>query len=291
MPNTILLSADFSPDDRSGAPRVSDLTRVTFNYSDVSQAAFESATLVGSHFTGCIMDQTDFSNALLGGSTDVPGADLSYTYVTNANFRGANLYGVSFDSATVFGGDSQMNDTLTMEQVRFTNAYVAEIDFTGAIMKGAQCNGACLVMANLSGVDFSASKNGSLSASLINACLQGAIFSSTTNFADADLANAALDFAQGEIEVAHCSSLGAPEPPSPLRYSAEPALQESTMSAGTTCPNGNTLAANQQAGISFDEMLAASSPPTSWSPSSCLPSSAQMQADGIEPLVRTRSSS
>jgi uncharacterized protein YjbI with pentapeptide repeats/RimJ/RimL family protein N-acetyltransferase len=269
-----------------------DFTGADFSKSDFSYAYLVEATLIKSVFDGAIFQGVDFTSAQLGGLDKTAAADMSFTYMPNVIFSKANLFGVSFAFATVFGAATQMSDAATMEQADFSNAYLEGIDLTAAALQGAKFNNACLVGANLTKAQLSPTLQGSITSSLIGACLQGVTFTQS-DLTNADLSNATVAASQGTINVRYCHPLvGGPFPPppdyEPLNYSATQGLDLITMSAETVCPNELTVAANQMQGNSLQQMLTTPIPKQVWLPVSC--SSSQSEEAAEEPNAPPNSS-
>ncbi|MCU1266499.1 MAG: N-acetyltransferase [Acidobacteria bacterium] len=271
------LHADFTKADFTGAD---------FSKSDFSYAYLIEATLIQSVFVGAIFQGVDFTSAQLGGLDKTAAATLSYTYMPNVIFSKANLFGVSFAFATVFGAATQMSDAATIEQADFSNAYLEGIDLTAAALQGAKFNNACLVGANLTKAQLSPTLQGSITSSLIGACLQGVNFTQS-DLTNADLSNATVAFSQGTINVRYCDPLvNGPFPPppdyEPLNYSATQGLDLTTMSAKTVCPNELTVAANQAQGNSLQQMLTTANPKQEWVPVGCSSSKSEETVDELD---------
>jgi uncharacterized protein YjbI with pentapeptide repeats/RimJ/RimL family protein N-acetyltransferase len=250
-----------------------DFTGADFSRSDFSYAKLIEATLIQSVFEGAIFQGVDFTSAQLGGLEKTAAADMSFTFMPNVNFSKANLFGVSFAFATVFGALTNMSDAATIEQADFSNAYLEGINLTAAALQGAKFNNACMVGVNLTKAQLSPTLSGSVTTSLIGACLQGAVFTQS-NLTSADLSNATVAFTQGTINVRFCNPLvNGPFPPppdfEPLNYSATQGLDLTTMSADTVCPNELTVLANQTEGNNLQQMLTTANPKTEWVPVSC----------------------
>lgn len=261
---------------------LADFTGAGFSRSDFSYAYMNEATLIDSVFDGAIFQGADFTSAQLGGVAHTAAADMSFTYMPNVIFSKANLFGVSFPFASIFGASTKMSDAATMEQADFSNAYLEGIDLTAATLQGAKFNNACMVGVNLTKAHLNPTLTGSLRSSLAGACLQGAIFTQS-DLTNADLSNATVAFSQGTLNVRYCNPLvGGPFPPppdyEPLNYSATQGLDLTTMTAGTLCPNGLTVADNQAQHNSLQQMLTVANPAQQWVPVSCSPASHSEEA-------------
>ena len=269
----------------SSSPKVNadfthaDFTGADFSKSDFSYALLIEATLIQGVFEGANFQGVDFTSAQLGGLDKTAAANMGFTYMPNATFSKANLFGVSFAFATVFGASTHMSDAATMEQCDFSNAYLEGINLTGAALQGAKFDNACLVGVNLTEAHLSPTLSGSIVSSLAGACLQGANFTQS-NLTNADLSNATVAFSQGTLNVRYCNPMvGGPFPPppdyEPLNYSATQGLDLTTMTAQTVCPNELTVAANQVLGKSLQQMLTPPNPRKEWVPISCSSSASE----------------
>jgi len=261
-----------------------DFTGADFSKSDFSYAYLNEATLIRAVFIGAIFQGVDFTSAQLGGLDKTAAADMSFTYMPNVIFSKANLFGVSFVFATVFGASTQMSDAATMEQADFSNAYLEGINLTAATLQGAKFDNACMVGVNLTKAQLSPTLSGSITSSLAGACLQGANFTQS-DLTNADLSNATVALLQGTLNVRYCNPLFKgpfPPPPDyePLNYSATQGLDLTTMGAQTVCPNELTVAANQKQGNSLQQMLTTANPRKEWVPVSCSSSKSKEATGG-----------
>jgi uncharacterized protein YjbI with pentapeptide repeats len=248
-----------------------------FNGADLSGADFtgadlSSAYLTGANLTGATLDSADLTQATLGGSATASPAVLAYVLMSNGILTQANLFGVNFAGATIYGYETKLNSAATLEEADFSNAYLEGISFNGSNLKGARFDGACLLGADFTNAVLTSSAASSMSASFVGACLQGAIFTGA-QLAGTNLANAAVSFASSEFPVRYCTADGLSPPPpdsEPINCEATIGLDLATLQPTTICPNGSTLAANQAHGIGVEAMLTAPGAPTSWSASTCL---------------------
>lgn len=99
----------------------------------------------------------------------------------------------------------------------------------------------------------------------------GATFTGA-NLADADFTGATVAFERGHIKVRYCTPQGQfPLPPDyePLNYQKTTGLDLDSMRPSTICPNGNTVLANREQGLSLTQMLTVANPATSWFPVRC----------------------
>jgi uncharacterized protein YjbI with pentapeptide repeats len=83
-------------------------------------------------------------------------ADLTYAFLSNGRFRGANLAGANLSRAIIIGGNfmdaSLRNACLVSADLRHCNFHYA--DLSGANLRGANLSGADLSGANLWGADL-----------------------------------------------------------------------------------------------------------------------------------------
>jgi uncharacterized protein YjbI with pentapeptide repeats/RimJ/RimL family protein N-acetyltransferase len=249
-----------------------DFTGADFTGADFSYAILTGTTLLRAVFVGAVLQGVNFSQAQLGGLSKTAAANLSYAYLPNVNFTKANLFGVSFAFASLFGAGSSLSNATSLEQADFSNAYLEGINLAGVTLRGAKFNHACLVNVNFTTANLSPTLDGSITSSLAGACLQGATFTQA-NLTNADLTNATSAAQRGHLNVRFCSQQGTlfPQPPDfePLNYSPTVGLDLTSMSAGTICPNGLTVAANQQRHHTLAQMLAVGTPAIEWVPVSC----------------------
>jgi uncharacterized protein YjbI with pentapeptide repeats len=280
----ILRSARFDPDPTLQGSPATDLTGARFSSAMLDDVSFENAMLLATVFTGANMNRVNLTGAQLGGLDRSAAASLSYAYLANAKLDKANLFGVNFAQATLFGAATSVTQTVTLEQADFSNAYLSGISFAGADLKGAKFTGACLVNVRFTDVDLRPAAAGSIVSSLAGSTLQGADFTGARlNYAD--LSNAAVSFANGEIPVRYCDEDGVPfpEPPDslPLRFMETRALDLETLGQESKCPNGFTVAENVAAGKTLRQMLTSANARDSWFPAKCGPSLAQQEQEGF----------
>ncbi|MEM7052791.1 MAG: pentapeptide repeat-containing protein [Acidobacteriota bacterium] len=246
-------------------------------FTDLSGAVLRSAQLLRANLTGAILAGVDFTGAQLGGLDQSLAASLPFTYLANAVFSQANLFGVSFAYASLFGASVSINDTSTLEQADFSNAYLAGIDLSGAVLSGSRFDGACLVNTNFVGADLTATLKGSIRTSLANAVLYGAKFQGA-KLDGANLSGAAVAFDRGFFPVRYCGANGKPfpSPPDsqPTAHRETTGIDSTTLGPSTICPNG--LQWGKRGERSLEQMLTIADPPTEWFPSACRPNQASV---------------
>jgi uncharacterized protein YjbI with pentapeptide repeats/RimJ/RimL family protein N-acetyltransferase len=275
----------------SESPPYADFTKAHFEGADFTGACLDNATLrgafmIGGVFVGASLDGADLSGAHLGGISHLAAANLAYAYMPNVTLTGANLFGVSFASSSLFGGSTSLADVTTLEQADFSNAYLEGISFKGAPLQGSKFDNACLVSVDFTGANLSPTLAGSVSTSMAGACLHGAIFTDS-KLAEANFTGATVAFKRGHnsFKVRYCTPTGlfpSPTDFEPLSYLKTTGLDLESMQPTTVCPNGNTVLANQNQGLSLKQMLTIVNPATSWFPIRCFsksPESARELAD------------
>jgi uncharacterized protein YjbI with pentapeptide repeats len=270
-----LSKADFTGADLSGA----NLTGANLN----------SAQLCGANLTGATLDSADLTLASLGGSPNDPPAILAYALMGNGTLTNANLFGVNFTAATIYGGETKLNSAATLEQADFSNAYLEAISFNGSNLKGARFDGACLIGTDFTGAVLTASGGSAMPVSFAGACLPGAVFTNA-QIAGANFANAAISFAQGSFPVSYCTAMGLIGPV-PINCGPTAGLDLTTLQPATICPNGSTRAANDALGFGLTAMLTAKGAPTGWTAAACLVPPTGADAGGPPACVPARPAS
>ena len=241
----------------------STLTGAMFNGASLNKTNFAGAQMAATNLTACNLTEASFVGATLGGVTGTKAATLALTFVTNCDFTAANLFGVDFDNATLFGGSNKLNGSANLQQANFANSFMINADFSGAILSGTNFDNACMVGVNLNNANFSAVE-GALASSLTSAFLQGAQFEGT-NLAGANLQLANITNTAGTLQVQFYYE-GILTQPLPQNYGAEPLPNAQAFSNDTICPNQLTYAENVSQGLSIAQMLVVPNQPTNWSP-------------------------
>jgi len=270
--NSVLVGCTIGSESATAKLSGSFFTCADLSGADLTGADLSSAYLIGANLTGATLDSADLTQATLGGSTTDSPAVLAYALMSNGILTQANLFGVNFAGATIYGYETKLNSAATLEEADFSNAYLEGISFNGSILKGARFDGACPINADFTNAVLTPSAASSMPASFVGACLQGANFTGA-QLAGTNLANAAVSSALSEFPVRYCTAGGLfPPPPDsePINCDATIGLDLATLQPTTICPNGSTLAANQAHGIGIEAMLTAPGAPTSWSASACL---------------------
>ncbi len=112
-------------------------------------ASYSNAELAGRDFSGQMLQMTEFSNTNLRRSkfrdADLRGAVLSASSLREADLRGANLaYALA---ERVDFGEANLSGTIWTEALllfsTFENAEIADADFSGALLDGAQVKALC----------------------------------------------------------------------------------------------------------------------------------------------------
>ena len=249
------------------------LTGADLSRADLTGAELRSTYLTSANLTGATLDFADLTQATLGGSSTDSPAVLAYALMGNGILTQANLFGVNFAGATIYGGETRLDSAATLEGADFSNAYLEGISFSGSNLKGARFDGACLIGADFTNAVLTAFEASGTAASFVGACLPGAIFTGA-QLAGANLANAAVSFESGSFLVRYCTAEGLLPPlsgdPEPIECDPTTGLDLTTLRCTTVCPNGSTLAANKARGIGLTAMLTAPGAPTSWCAPACL---------------------
>jgi uncharacterized protein YjbI with pentapeptide repeats len=234
--------------------------------ADLSNANLSSAWFYGANVTAAVLNFAQLNHAHLGGSATERPATLAYALMSNVVLTGANLFGVNFTAASLYGGLTSISGAATIEQADFSNAYLEGISFQGSNLRGARFDGACLVRTNFTGAKLGASTGDSMPASFVGACLPGADFSGAT-LDGVNFANAAVSFKDAQpFPVQYCDATG----PNNLAFPVPATkLNLDTLRPDTVCPNGFTLAANQKRCVTHNDMLTAPGAPKGWYAGSC----------------------
>ncbi|MBV9775531.1 MAG: pentapeptide repeat-containing protein [Acetobacteraceae bacterium] len=271
--NSLLVGCTIGSSSATAKLSGSFFTGADLSRADLTGAKLCSADLTGANLTGATLDSANLTQATLGGSATAAPAVVAYALMGNGILTEANLFGVNFAGATIYGGETRLDRAATLEGADFSNAYLEDISFSGSNLKGARFDGACLVGADFTNAVLTAFEGSGAPASFVGACLPGAIFTGA-HLAGTNFANAAVSFASGEFLVRYCRAEGLLPPlsddPEPIEYYATTGLDLTTLRPTTVCPNGSTLAANQARGIGLDAMLTAPGAPTSWCAPACL---------------------
>ncbi len=228
------------------------------------KVTFAGARLTGAHFTRAVLDQVQFAPAALGGVSLNQAATFSFAFISNCDFTGSNLYGVSFASATLLSGNVLAGAT-SLQQASFANAYLPNADFTGANLQGAKFDGAFMVECVLTKADLTPADEGAIAASLTSACLQAAALQGT-KLSGADLTDAAITNAKGQINQQYYDENGNLTPMFAMRFPAGVFPAPSSFSDDTTCPDSFTYGADINNGKTMEQMMTAANPPTQWKP-------------------------
>jgi uncharacterized protein YjbI with pentapeptide repeats len=262
----------------SGSPSTpGTLAGATFAGADLSRGELanldlSSTTFYGANLTGATLSFSDLTQSKLGASDQVTPAVLSFSVMQNVTLDQADLYGVDCSGATINGAGTTMNEAASVELANFSNAYLEGISLAQTSLQGVVFDGACLVNVDFTGAQLDAPAGGGVAASLVSCCLQGANFTGAT-LTGTNLANAAIAPAAGTLQTRYCTAQG-PMPPAPstepLSYEPTTALDATTLTASTICPNGATYAANLAHGVALADMLQAPGAPTGWLAPACL---------------------
>ncbi|MBX2907393.1 MAG: pentapeptide repeat-containing protein [Taibaiella sp.] len=228
------------------------------NGANLTNANLSGAIATNANFNNAIMDQTNMTGIIAGGSEGNVGASFNFANMSNVTLNNANLAGANFSGAVLYGGSTSIANTISMENVNFSNSYLEGISFDNDNLLGCIFDGACLL-----NVDFSNSTLGATNGtgtSMVKACIQGANFSGT-NLENLNMSGAAVSFTSGQLPIKSC---GAELPPM-QNYTPTIGLDATTIAGSTTCPNSYTYAQNVANNLTITQMLTAKNAPTSWS--------------------------
>jgi uncharacterized protein YjbI with pentapeptide repeats len=258
--------------DADGAPRLPGLKAVSsvlvgfdFHHANLkpgtSQTNLSGAVLTGCNFSGADCTRAIFAGATLGGGPDRLAAVFAKAYLFNADFTDAQLSGVNFAGAYLYGGSASVSGA-TMPGVNFAGAYLTSLDLSnvrGKNLAGAVFDGACLLNCNLTGTIVVPDVHGK-GGSFVSACLQGADLSGA-NLAGATMVDAAI--------AAPCPSPGTCRFPVTLRFGDMHVTVEITvLDPGTILPasatSNATVCPNRQNGPCTGSKLTSPRAPTSW---------------------------
>jgi uncharacterized protein YjbI with pentapeptide repeats len=261
--STCILSADFSDVDLTGANFANaTLSNANLTGANLTNTNFNGASLIGASLSSAQLNQTQFQGGALGGVEQDQAADLSYAYAMSCSFEQCNLYGVNFGGATIIECNFK---SAPLSEADFSNAYLPNADFKDSTLQGVKFDGAFMVECDLTNADLSPTQSGAIVASLIGACLQGANFDGA-NLRGANLNNAALTDIAGSIENQYYGPNGKLTQSEPMGYSASAFPAGASFDPSSTCPNGQTYAANEANNKTIAQMMTATNPPTSWKP-------------------------
>ncbi|HEY0998057.1 MAG TPA: pentapeptide repeat-containing protein [Streptosporangiaceae bacterium] len=206
--------ADFSHTVAAGLAMPSTVTggkRATFDNAaftgadwsgcDLTSASLHNAFLTGANFSGATLTSA-YLNGLQGGKSNdatVPGVDLSFAHLPDANLNGANLNGANLSRAQIYimdTGASLLNADLT--EADFSGADLTGANFggPGSALAGTNFDGAILFQATFTGAALQRSPNG-IPASMVGARLESATFSNV-QFAGVGMSGARIAVAAGQ---------------------------------------------------------------------------------------------
>ena len=156
-------------------------TRADWAGCDLTNASLHNAFVTGANFCGATLTN-GYLYALQGGKSNdgtLPGVDISYAYMPDANLQGANLNGANLSRAQIYflnTGASLLNANLT--EADFSGADLTGASFGGLAtsIAGTSFDGAVLFQATFSGATLALSATG-LPVSMVGAWLENATFS------------------------------------------------------------------------------------------------------------------
>jgi uncharacterized protein YjbI with pentapeptide repeats len=229
--------------------------------SGATQTNFSGAMLVGANLSGADCTRASFAGATLGGSPDHLAAVLAKATLFNADFTDAQLSGVNFVGAYLYGGTATVTGA-TMPGVDFAGAYLTSLNLSNVQNKnlaGAVFDGACLVNCNFTGTTVVRDAHGR-GGSFVSACLQGADFTGA-NLAGATLVDAGV--------APPCVTPGECKFPATLKIGGSVVRIEIPIAeAGTILPENvtsdATICPDRKRGPCTGSKLFAPGAPTSW---------------------------
>jgi uncharacterized protein YjbI with pentapeptide repeats len=232
------------PKDDQGRPVLNNLKalfavmpKIQLQGARLRGAVFVGADLSGANLTDTDLSFARFDSAWLGSGGRAPNAaNLSGAVLFEARFPNALLTGVQFIGAYLFGAEATVAGS-TMPFVRFTDAYLANMDFSNvrdANMQNVDFTGACLVNCTFNGSGMQPFQGAN--ASFDHACLHGADFGDSQLYGSS-LHNAAVAKSTGSLPVTLTidgRSIQFTVPYGPT------VLPPPATSSETTCPSGAT---------------------------------------------------
>jgi uncharacterized protein YjbI with pentapeptide repeats len=212
---------------------------------NLNKADFTGASLCNTNLSGSYLAGVTFHGAKLSptdpSSNAVP-ANLAYSYLFDADLSDANLQGVSFAYAFLYGKAATVSGA-SLREADFSNAFLPEADFSGVYQNdlvGVGFDGACLAGANFQGTVLG--KVYTKGFSFVGAALQGADFTGS-NLQGANLTNAAIAITApppsgNKLSISSQYKLGSNTVSiEPITYARQTVLAPTD--ATTACPTGN----------------------------------------------------
>jgi hypothetical protein len=186
---------------------------------------------------------------------------MSATTLFDANFTDAQLSGVNFSGAYLYGASASVTGA-TLAGADFSNAYLTGLDLSNvrdANMAGAKFDGACCVNCKFTGTTIVPDSTGG-GGSFVSTCLQGADFADAS-LAGADLVNAAI--------APPCPTPGTCTFPATIEIKGNPVTIHITVNdAGTILPptatTANSVCPDHSDGPCSGAQLHAANAPRSW---------------------------
>lgn len=209
--------------------------------TDCTRANFNNANLVGATLSGADCTRANFNAATLGGGPEQGAAVMSRATLFDATFVDAQLSGVNFSGAYLYGGEASVSGA-TLAGVDFSSAYLANLDLSNirnANLEGAIFDRACCVNCNFKGTNLARDPTGR-GGSFVSACLQGADFTDATlgaaDLVDAGFAPPAATPGASKFPVTLMIG-GSPVSISITVNDAGTLLPATATSAGAVCPD------------------------------------------------------
>lgn len=229
----------------------SKLQSATLSKVSLQQACLKQAQLQGTDLTYANLDGANLEGADLAALPNGTVAKLTGAFLRDASLAGANLTGVIANFASFYSSDSgtATASAATMTGAKWNNAYLANADFSDAVLQSTEWTQAVLVGANFDGADLSKNATAGEITDFSNAYLQGAVFTNAP-VTDADFTNSYWDASgsatlnielqSGNVEFTGYwgSTPECVEATYPTSSFPSPTLP--ITSASNTCPNGDT---------------------------------------------------
>ena len=170
------------------------LSKVSLRRACLKQAQLQGTDLTYANLDGAVLEGADLA-ALPNGTV----AKLTSAFLRDASLAGANLTGVIANYASFYSSDNgpATASGATMTGAKWNNAYLANADFSHAVLQSTEWTQAVLVGVSFDGADLSKNATAGEITDFSNAYLQGAVFSNAP-VTDADFTNSYWDVSGDE---------------------------------------------------------------------------------------------
>ena len=251
--------------------RGSDLSNARFGLSWLRNADLSYTLLSGANFNGANLEGSTLCAAMLGGSeqSDEEAASFVGSYLKNVNLSEADLDGADFSNSNFYSSTAQgcvpqscaptacaSAVGSTLDNTRFTNAYLYGTDFSDTTLKGADFSYTVLTNARFKNAVIDRDPDSGVMSSFQNAYLEGTDFDEArvrgSNFYSAyvDL-NQSGNLLLFLLNGTHTDFAGWPTPGNPVCVMAaySQASQLPTLDSGSRCPDGSDAPCSESAWI------------------------------------------